>query len=431
MWDLDPSIAPHSAISQVSHPDPVTSFAFSPCGKKLASLLVTRNAIYVWDTPNFTIDLSTTIDFHYLNLLAYSPDGRYILCVRHQGTNLQIWDAETGKPSTVYPLAPAMYHNPPIQKIFFVPSDNRWLLVVHVGGTRLKIWDDDGSKPEIQVELPLNFDNRFPHDGRGVTPFHGVQAFSPDISRAFVVIPDPSASSSVRLEVWFTDTMERPPIQLHDAPKEIDLVEFQGSFSPCGRLVEVHNVRGGIYIWDAETGALVSRPIRVLHTPGAPRTWVTVVFSPDSNFIASAPFWSSTMDKAIHIWNVRTGDRVRGPWDVHKDAVTHLAFSPDGSTLVSSSKDGTIGFWDASDLHERVQGSKPTGGLPDAFSIEDGWAMGESGELLFWIPPELRTGMWRPKNTKVISPGPTAKLDYTRFKYGRDWAECRNGQQSD
>jgi WD40 repeat protein len=429
MWDFDQFITPRSPVSQVSHekPNPVTHFAFSPCGKKLASS--TSSGIYVWDTatcdipststrPNFIISLfklAKMTTFNSPELLAYSPDGRYLVGVRNHfntiggydtvESKLEIWDTEMGKPSTAYHWASASLHHDFIHKIFFVPSDDRWLLAI--GGTGWRMWEEDGSEVVIQVKFKLPWTHR-------------VLAFSPDTSRVMVGVSS-DISEPLKWEVWCTKATERRPIHPHDLPEELLTSQaFEGSFLPCGRLVEVHNWVGGpIYVLDAETGVLISRLIST-------RDRMTrVAFSPDSNFIAS------THGLAIRIWNVRNGDLVRGPWDGHTKRLTHLTFSPDGSTLASSSSDGTIRLWDTSDLHERDQGSKPLGDLPDAFLIEDGWAMGESGELLFWVPPDLRTGLWRPRNTAVISPGLTAKLDYTSFKYGRDWAKCRDGQQSD
>jgi WD40 repeat protein len=431
MWDLDSFITPRPPVSKVFHEDrdPVLSLAFSPCGKKLAAS--TGSTISVWDaatpstSPDFFISLHdlTQLKLSNRRRLAYSPDGRYILCLIHDAglsestglpeSKLGIWVAETGKPSATYHRASATSHGS-IKDIFFVASGSHWLLVAWYGYTTFKTWEEDGSEVENQVKFPLDFGTSTPY----------ILALSPGTSRAFVAIGIQSDPASARGEVWCTKALERPPILLHGLPEELHLTTgLEGSFSSCGRLVAAHDLQGTIYIWDAETGVLIFRRIRMLNWRSVGR--MCVAFSPNSNFIATGMAGSNTV-----IWNVRAG-QVRTIGDGHTARVTHLTFSPDGSTLASSSWDGTIKLWNTSNLNERDQESKPVGGVPEVFGIKDGWAMGENDELLFWIPPDLRPGLWRPDNTMVISPGPTAKLDYTRFKYGRDWTKCCDGQQSD
>ncbi|KZP10174.1 hypothetical protein FIBSPDRAFT_758786, partial [Athelia psychrophila] len=51
------------------------------------------------------------------------------------------------------------------------------------------------------------------------------------------------------------------------------------------------------------------------------------------------------------------------------------------------------------------------------------WMQNSSTELLFWVPPAYRTGLWRPNSTAVIGRH-TTRLDLTQFVHGRDWARC-------
>ncbi|KZP10151.1 hypothetical protein FIBSPDRAFT_991546 [Athelia psychrophila] len=53
----------------------------------------------------------------------------------------------------------------------------------------------------------------------------------------------------------------------------------------------------------------------------------------------------------------------------------------------------------------------------------DGWMQNSPTELLFWVPPAYRTGLWRPNSTVVIGRHAT-RLDLTQFVHGRDWARC-------
>jgi hypothetical protein len=49
----------------------------------------------------------------------------------------------------------------------------------------------------------------------------------------------------------------------------------------------------------------------------------------------------------VYLWEVATGISLRA-FEGHKNSVTSVAFSPDGTTLASSSADGSIRLWDLS-----------------------------------------------------------------------------------
>jgi hypothetical protein len=69
--------------------------------------------------------------------------------------------------------------------------------------------------------------------------------------------------------------------------------------------------------------------------------WViSVAFSPDGKTIVSG-----SRDKTIRLWDT-TGKPIAQPLKGHQDSVISVAFSPDGKTIVSGSSDKTIRLWD-------------------------------------------------------------------------------------
>ncbi|KAL5512556.1 hypothetical protein ACEPAG_3209 [Sanghuangporus baumii] len=47
--------------------------------------------------------------------------------------------------------------------------------------------------------------------------------------------------------------------------------------------------------------------------------------------------------------------------------------------------------------------------------------LGPKGELLAWIPEDMRRTLWRPRNTAVIGQGFSTRLDLANSPLGEDW----------
>ncbi len=102
--------------------------------------------------------------------------------------------------------------------------------------------------------------------------------------------------------------------------------------SPDGQtLASDHNKE--IYLWDTVTGKH-----RVLR--GHPESVNRFAFSPDGLTLASG-----SKDQTIRLWDVATGEH-KQTLTGHSAPVTKITFSPDGSTFVSVSDDKTIYLWD-------------------------------------------------------------------------------------
>ena len=68
----------------------------------------------------------------------------------------------------------------------------------------------------------------------------------------------------------------------------------------------------------------------------------SIAFSPDGRTLASG-----SKDKTVKLWDVPTGTELRSLTG-HSGAVESVAFSPDGRTLASGSEDSTIKLWEVS-----------------------------------------------------------------------------------
>jgi WD40 repeat protein len=115
------------------------------------------------------------------------------------------------------------------------------------------------------------------------------------------------------------------------------------AFSPDGKLLATSDTSGQTRLWTVRSGELLwSKNAKF---PGLDCS-TCVAFSPDGKVVASSSF-------GIRLLDIATGkDRVKFP-DV-PDTVASIAFSPDGTTLVSATvESGEIKLWDALTAQEK------------------------------------------------------------------------------
>jgi WD40 repeat protein len=88
-----------------------------------------------------------------------------------------------------------------------------------------------------------------------------------------------------------------------------------------------------IKLWDVKTGNLLQT------LPGHSHQVLSVAYSPDGQTLASG-----SRDKTIKLWNVKTGNLLQ-TLAGDSDWVSSVAYSPDGQTLASGGGDETIKLW--------------------------------------------------------------------------------------
>ena len=152
-------------------------------------------------------------------------------------------------------------------------------------------------------------------------------------------------------------------------------------YSKDGQLVASSSDDKTIKLWNVKTGQLL-RTLR-----GHEFKVRSVCFSPNGKLLASA-------GKVIKLWEVQTG-RLLTEIMGHSGSVSSVVFSPDGSVLASSSEDKTIKLWDVSSGKER-------GNLNGHFSPVTSISFGAKGNILVSGAKNKTVNLWDLQSGSIL-----------------------------
>ena len=305
---------------------PIVSVAFSPDGRRIVSGTM-DNKIKVWDLEthegvrnmlalattreisNSTNDALLTCNenvllkgvFNKVFSLAFSQDGTRIVVSgtagRREKNSIKIIDATTGKEI----------------KAFKGHEDDVAVIVFSRDGTKIAFASHDNSIKIIDALTGLEIKSLVGHTKR-VTDI----AFTPEDTRVV------SASVDGTLKFWDAKTGKEI--------KNLESRAFEVAFSFDGsRFV---SMRSKITVWDATTG----NEIKTLNayggrlpSPGTGRS--LLAYNPVSSRIA---IWNYFIPE-IQVFDATSGKKTTSILGNSEDFIQRIAFSPDGSRIVSES----------------------------------------------------------------------------------------------
>ena len=345
------------------HGGPATRVTFSPDGKLLATSGWNNEAI-LWDVDTRTVRFTFKHE-DAVRAILFSPDGRHLATGSLDATT-KLWDVETGKqfrsfahPDYHRPLAfpsghTEIYNEGGIRCIAFSP-DGRFLATGGLYRDRdVKLWDIEQGEQRWSITFEESAKSiTFSPDGRYIATY-----FTADVVHV-LEIADGTVVPFVNLdkEKWIGRRERKPPAE-HTSEG------IRVSFSSNGKHLISLGASNTIRVRDIETGASVQT---LTGTGGYTKT---MGFSSEGNYLGIR----IRHENAVELWSEET--LARFP---HEMRVMTAELSGDGALLATGGRDNTVRLWDVETekLHQTLAGHiAPIQGL--AFS-PDGTLLVSSG----------------------------------------------------
>ena len=330
------------------HTSAVLSVAFSPDGTRLVTGSHDGTA-KVWDARTgahlFDIKGHARSEPWHVNWVAFSPDGTR-LTIGSNDWRAKVWDARTGKA-----LFELKGHTSFMTCAAFSPDGTRWpapawdgtakVWDARTGAQLLDLkghehdrnwnvvwvaWSPDGTR----LVTASNDNTAKVWDARTGTPLLELKVPTSLLSVAF-------SADGTRLVAGGTDKTAKV-WDARSGALQLDLQGHTGEvssavFSPDGTRLASSALDRTAKVWDARTGAFV------FELKGHSGPVLSVSYSPDGTRLVTG-----SVDKSVKIWDARSGDLLR---DIKgKELVNAATLSPDGTRVATAHPEGMARIWD-------------------------------------------------------------------------------------
>ncbi|MCB0185568.1 MAG: hypothetical protein KDE31_14970, partial [Caldilineaceae bacterium] len=353
IWD----VAHNELLARLLQDETTWSLGLTPDGKTLVSGRE-DSTVHLWNVsePSHPALIHSLYGYRMsLTTLAWSPCGRWLATGDVHG-DILVWDVSNEQPMQRYEMK---CEDGPVYAVAFSPDGN--LLASTSGAAAqhsVRVWDPGSGTRQAAVSLDMvQLSVAFAHGGRTLL----------------------SSGRDGTVHFWAIGSLDLQPMpqQIHVEPGL-----FYSTCNRAGTLMVTHGGGKPVEVWGIV--ATTSEPPTLLHTlPGHRATWCAAIDA-DANLLAYAG-----PAHAIALWNLAAPGKadllhtLKG----HTNQITSVAFSPDGSQLVSCSFDRSVRLWDVeTGRHLALLGNHPQFALGVVFSPDGSRvaSIGKEGLLCIW-----------------------------------------------
>jgi WD40 repeat protein len=246
---------------------------------------------------------------HPAQVLAFSPDGRYVAAT---GTVTRLFDAKTGRTARRFEAQASF--------LCFSP-DGKTLITTPYGlAPTLRFWDVATGKQlrQLQVVGGGNFYPSWSADGKQMAAYSFQQGKGPAIT------------------FWDMDSGKEIRRWLNPAGP---VSATQATLSPDGKKLAVRTYQN-VHLLNAVTGEELRRMPCQIGPVGHTLETQTIAFAPNGKVLAS------TDNGNVRLWETVTGTSI-GLLQTTRDKAVAVAFSRDGRTVAAGGSAGALYLWDA------------------------------------------------------------------------------------
>ena len=363
----------------------VASLAFSPDGKRLFAGARNGEA-RVWDVPTLAGELLRQTPHPYSSI-ALSPDGSR-MAIKHPGA-VEIWDAVSGEQVLSWKTASEPYCYGDL--CYLSPYLNYDSVAYSLDGSRIAAGLRDGSIGIWDARSGAAIQTLRGHE-TAVTAI----TFDPDGAHLASGAWDRTAI------VW--DLRSGKPVNRMKVAASVVSLAFNPVgdrlLIACGNVAHPANSDSLVALWQPLGG---HTPIRQFRLPATVnRTWAAAM-SKDGRTVAA------TSPAGVFVWDALSGKLTGSAYTSQSSQPTDIAFSPDGSRLVSGTITGGLRVFDRS-ADELL--SLPGRGSPVRKVV-----FSPDGERVYSCTGDKELRIWG--TTSAYSPGAAELVNSLREKFFR------------